>query len=411
MELMRYFLLAFLFLGFGYSYVMFLTVHPLKMSRFLLIAVSVFTTGIFLLVTGFQGVALVIGCALALLSTISTYLFTTRRVLSREEPHPLPQISRHNEDAGNGHTAVIYFTHGEPETYDPIGWINQFREFDEQKIPFIPLAARPYFLHSLRKKYLVVGRSEHRSIHQRMIHLLAEEYCKSGDHSTRFYLSFLDDNPRPDAAVIQALNEGASRIVVAEVFLTTSNHTAEGKHQIQSILDQFPDIPVSYTGPMHDSLRLQEMFISRVNHHNGTVDKSKIGILLVGHGQPDEWDQNWPTETEQEIKFRLDVLKKLEQDGYLRENMSLAWMEFKEPKPARKVEEFFKKGVEKILYFPAAISADSLHSQFDIPELIHKAKVPADFQMVNLGAWNDDPMVIQAIKEKCDLALLQDRSR
>ena len=28
-------------------------------------------------------------------------------------------------------TAVIYFTHGEPETYDPIGWLNQFREFDE----------------------------------------------------------------------------------------------------------------------------------------------------------------------------------------------------------------------------------------------------------------------------------------
>jgi protoheme ferro-lyase len=162
---------------------------------------------------------------------------------------------------------------------------------------------------------------------------------------------------------------------------------------------------------MHDSLRLQEMFISRVKYHHGAVDKSKIGILLVGHGQPDEWDQEWPTETEQEINFRLDVLRKLEQAGYLSENMSLAWMEFKEPKPARKVEEFYNKGVEKILYFPAAISADSIHSQFDIPELIHKAKVPADFPMVNLGAWNDDPMVIQAIKEKCDLALLQDRSR
>ena len=246
---------------------------------------------------------------------------------------------------------MVYFTHGEPETYDPVGRINQFREFDEQKIPFVPWLARPYFLHALRKKYLQVGRSEHHCIHQRMINLLEEEYRKAGDHITRFYLSFLDDNPRPDAAVIRALNEGASCIVVAEVFLTISNHTAEGKHQIQSVLEQFPNIPVRYTGPLHDSLLLQDMFVHRANQHNGSVDKLKIGILLVGHGQPDEWDKEWPTETEQEISFRLDVLKKFDKDGYKRENMSLAWMEFKEPKPAKKVEEFIENGVEKICIF------------------------------------------------------------
>jgi hypothetical protein len=55
--------------------------------------------------------------------------------------------------------------------------------------------------------------------------------------------------------------------------------------------------------------------------------------------------------------------------------------------------------VEKIFYFSAAISADSIHSQYDVPELIHKAKVPDRFPIISLGAWNDDPIVIQAIKE------------
>lgn len=395
---------------FGFAYVHFLTTHPLRMSRYLLLVVVAFLTGIYVIATGLEGLQFWLGIGLALLSTSIAYLLTTHKVLTREYLHPVPALERKKDYTGAGHTAVIYLTHGEPETYDPIGWINQFREFDEQKIPFVPMAARPYFFHSLRKKYLVVGRSEHHSIHQRMMRLLEEEYRKAGDQSTRFYLSFLDDNPRPDAAVIQALNEGASRIVVVEVFLTISNHTAEGKHQIQSVLEQFPHIPVSYTGPMHDSLLLQEMFVQRVNHHNGSVDKSKIGILLVGHGQPDEWDKEWPTETEQEISFRMDVLKRLEQDGYPRQNLSLAWMEFKEPKPAKMVEEFIKNGVEKILFFPAAISADSIHSQYDIPELIHKAKVPTDFPLVNLGAWNDDPLVIKALKAKCDLALSKRRS-
>jgi len=46
-----------------------------------------------------------------------------------------------------------------------------------------------------------------------------------------------------------------------------------------------------------------------------------------------------------------------------------------------------------------------LHSQFDIPELVHEAEVSDDLPIINLGAWNDDPIVIQAIKEKIDLLM------
>jgi hypothetical protein len=144
------------------------------------------------------------------------------------------------------------------------------------------------------------------------------------------------------------------------------------------------------------------MFVKRANANIGDTDKSKVGILLVGHGQPDEWDVEWLTETEQELGFRYDVLDLLEADGYRSENLSLAWMEFKNPKPAEKVEEFLENGIEKLLFFSAAISADAIHSQYDVPELVHEAEFPEGFPVINLGAWNDDPVVIQAIKEKID---------
>jgi hypothetical protein len=66
------------------------------------------------------------------------------------------------------------------------------------------------------------------------------------------------------------------------------------------------------------------------------------------------------------------------------------------------VEELVRNGVEKIVYFSAAISADSLHSQYNVPELVQAARVPKGLALVNLGAWNDDPIVIRAIKEKID---------
>jgi protoheme ferro-lyase len=240
-------------------------------------------------------------------------------------------------------------------------------------------------------------------MHYQMIAKLEQAYRDEGDTTTKFYISFLDDEPRPDAAAIQALNEGASRIIVAEVFLTISNHTAEGEHLIEELnIEETFGVPVEYTGPLYDSDTLMSMFVARSNANIGETDKSKVGILLVGHGQPDEWDVEWPTETEQEIGFRQDVLALLAADGYKEENLSLAWMSFKEPKPAEKVEEFLENGVEKLLFFSAAISADAIHSQYDIPELVYEADYPEGFPIIDLGAWNDDPIVIQAIKEKID---------
>lgn len=139
----------------------------------------------------------------------------------------------------------------------------------------------------------------------------------------------------------QALNEGASRIVVSEVLLTISNHTAEGKELIQAL--QVEDyVPIRYTGPLYDSRILRSMFVQRANEQLGDVGKSRVGILLVGHG------------------------------------------------------------VQQVLYFSAAVSADSMHSQHDVPVLVQKARVTDGLSLINMGAWNDDPRVIQAVKEKIE---------
>jgi len=406
MEIVKWLLVVVLSLLLGGLVVQYLTVHPLKMSWYLLAASTVFFALVFILAVWLRGRPLLIAIPLALVLFFAGYIFMTRAFLAREDARPVPQLTRTKDDPGLGHTAVVYFTHGEPETYDPIGWINQFNEFDEQGIAFVPLVARPLFAYQLRNHYLEVGRSDHRRMHTQMMSRLEEAFRAEGDTTTKFYLSFLDDDPRPDAAVIQALNDGASRIVVSEVFLTISNHTAEGEDLIKELhVEEELGVPVLYTGPMYDSGTLQSMFVQRANAHIGDTDKSRVGILLVGHGQPDEWDVEWATETEQEIGFRQDVLKVLEEDGYSQENLSLAWMEFKEPKPAPKVEEFVERGVERVLYFSAAISADALHSQYDVPALVNEANVPDSVPLINLGAWNDDPIVIQAIKEKIDAQL------
>ncbi|UCD42570.1 MAG: ferrochelatase [Chloroflexota bacterium] len=403
MKYLRWLVVALLAGLLGVLFVQYLSVHPLQMSAYLFATLVVLFILIVVLVVGFKRTSLVIAVFLAVGLFVVGHITMTRVILARDDPRPVPELTREPGDPGLGHTAVVYFTHGEPETYNPIGWINQFNEFDEQGIGFIPLFARPFFFNELRNKYLEVGTSNHRKMHQQMISSLEEAYRAEGDMSTKFYLSFLDDNPRPDAAAIQALNDGASKIIVSEVFLTISNHTAEGEEQIEDLhIEETFGIPVEFTGPLYDSQTLKSMFVHRANANIGDTDKSKVGILLVGHGQPDEWDVEWPTETDQELGFRYEVLDMLAADGYQPDNLSLAWMSFKEPKPAEMFEQFLQNDIEKLLFFSAAISADAIHSQYDIPELVHEADYPEGFPIINLGAWNDDPIVIQAIKEKID---------
>jgi protoheme ferro-lyase len=358
----------------GIFLVNYLTVHPLEMSGQLLLTTVALFVAIAVLVWKFRGKRLVAAIVLSLIAF----------------------------GVGDGHTAVIYLTHGEPETYDPIGWLNQFREFDEQGIPFVPVFARPLFIYELRNKYLQVGQSHHHAMHAQMMKGLEDALKADGYSNLKVYLAFLDDAPRPDAAVIQALNEGASEIVVAEVFVSISNHTAEGEKLIESVRAEEYGANVRFTGPLWDSATMHRMFVEKANAAIGNTDKSKVGVILVGHGQPDEWDKEFPTETAHELKFRESALALLAADGYKPENMGLAWMEFKEPHPQEKVEELLSKGVEKIIYFSAAISADSIHSQSDVPELIHEAAIPANIDAINLGAWNDHPLVIQAIQEKIE---------
>jgi hypothetical protein len=357
---------------FGWIFVEFLVVHPLKMSRFLTYTLLLLFLMICLIYLLRKRKARWIAMLLALVTFSAGYSLNTRRFLNREDPRSVPDLSRKAGDQVDRHTAIVYFTHGEPETYNPIGWINQFNEFDEQGIKFVPFAARPFFAHMLRNKYLEIGKSMHRQVHHEMLHSLEQQFRLDGDSTSKFYLCFLDDEPRPDAAVIEALKLG---------------------------------VPILFTEPIWSSDLLKSAFPEKGCDRLDGAGKDEVAVAFVGHGQPDEWDVEWATETEQEMQFREDLMDLFVREGFKRENLGSAWMSFKEPKPAELMEEFVENGVSKIFYFSAAISADAMHSQIDIPQLVEEYDYPENIQTINLGAWNNHPTVIRGLKERVDTML------
>jgi len=395
-----WFLSALLAIACGVLFLAYLVAPPLQMGWYLAMLAGVLIIWGILAWRFFRKWELAADAALLLALFVTGYLSATLFYLAQAEKGELPVITRAEGDPGDGHTAILYFTHGEPPAYSPMPWIETFHELDKDGVSFVPWPFRPFFLSNVRREYLAIGGSAHNKVHQIMLHSLLLSMPEEAMRGTRFYQAFLDSPPRPDEMAIQAINDGASKLIVLPVFLTDSSHTIAGFEMIEALAIEKFGVSVCAAKPLWNTDALQQMFVARADAHLDGVDKARVGILLVGHGQPDDWDAFYPTQTEQENEFRNQVRERLIQAGYLPDNILLAWMEFKTPKITSAVQQLAAQGVERILVFSASISADSIHSDIQVPESVEAADLPDDVQVVNMGAWGNSPLVIEAIRQR-----------
>ena len=232
-----------------------------------------------------------------------------------------------------GHTAVIYFTHGEPRTYEGSfeAWKHAIHEMDETGVPFVPWIFRPFFFKKVRDEYFEVGGSFHNLIHTRIMARLEAAYRQTSKTPARFYIAYSDDVPTIDEAAVRAINEGASRIILLNVWMTDSDHSEQGPKRIEALHPEKYGVQLCVTDTLWESRRLMQMYVDRALSASADTSRSDVGILLVAHGQPASWDPLFPKQPVQENAFRLATKKLLVQEGFQEDKIVLAYMEFKQP--------------------------------------------------------------------------------
>jgi hypothetical protein len=145
MEIFRWVLFAVVAFLPGFFLVQYLIAHPLKVSRVLLMTLLSIMVAVLIALSCLRGWDYLVALPLFLILFICSYWLKTIMFFRAKDIRISPPITRLDRDHGKGHTAIIYFAYGETETYDPIGWINQFSEFDYQGVRFIPRLVRPIF--------------------------------------------------------------------------------------------------------------------------------------------------------------------------------------------------------------------------------------------------------------------------
>jgi protoheme ferro-lyase len=332
------------------------------------------------------------------------YLLANRTFLQPRRQPGSRVLQRAARDAGDGHLALVVVAQGEPQAYDPGPWLDAFYEFDRDNVPYVPRPLRPFFLARRRREYLERGGSFHNKVQQRIFEKLKKAVQPDLPAGTRSYLAFLDVDPRLQAVLVRALNKGASAVLLAPVCLAESTLTRKVWKSAQSVLPAVdppaPGVRLGMAAPLWDARPLVELFLRRAEGVRLGCERSKLGFVLVGQGQPLEWDHKFPAQVDQETHFRQEVARRLIEAGYPRSNILLAWSEFKEPKVVSALEKLASRRLEKILVFPVFESADSLASEVHLLRQAAQAHLPSSLQVIHMGAWGEDDLVIEALRQK-----------
>lgn len=398
MSAARWVALAALAMLAGYFLVRYLVSPTQQVGLYAILLALAVALALVLVVVAFRGWSLAWALLLVLAAVPVGWSVANAQLLAREEQRALPAVTR--TDGGDGHSAVLYFTHGEPPGYSAQPWIDTIRELDHDGVPFVPWLVRPLFFNAVRTEYALAGGSAHNKLHATFIDDLARSMPEESAAGTRFYLAFLDSNPRPDEMTIRAINDGASRIVILPVFVTESTHTEAGREMVAGVGPEQYGVTTCYTGALWDSEPLQESFVQRANELLDGTDKARVGILLVGHGQPTQWEEIYPAQNAQESQYREAIRDRLVADGFPAENVALGWMEFQQPSITSAVRALADVGVERILVLAVSLSADSIHSDVDVPHAVAEAGLPAGITVEFVGQYGDHPLAIRAMAEK-----------
>ena len=91
----------------GVLFVQYLSVHPLQMSLYLFATCVVLFGLIVVLIKGFKEKSLFIGIVLSIGVFLLGQYTMTKVILTREDPRPVPEVTRVPGDPGLGHTAVV----------------------------------------------------------------------------------------------------------------------------------------------------------------------------------------------------------------------------------------------------------------------------------------------------------------
>lgn len=320
-------------------------------------------------------------------------VLTRRR---RSTPSPLP--SRPLGDR----TAVVLLADEEPENYDPGAVTDVFERYELADVPLPPDVARPIVYASERSNYSRLGGSPARGSVRRTAAALATRLRETGT-PTEVTVAYCGGGPSLEEVIAHEVEAGASRIVVAglTVAWTAPFDAAVARASALGLADA--GVRLEVTGPMWTSEHVSAMVAQRALSSLGG-DRTGDGVVLVSMGEPQQFERDHPEAAEQTTFFSQRVRAELIEAGLASERIRRAWLEWEEPDVSEAVRHLTAVGARRVVIVPVDFPAETLATLVDLRFVAERAEEETGATLVVVGAWGDDPAVVEALREGVDAA-------
>ncbi len=337
-----------------------------------------------LVLAGFAG-----GYALA-----STMLFRLARPLAPIElPSTTPDL--------DPRPAVILTCCIEPPAYDLRATAGMLQSLTDEGVIELSVGGLPFLFFAHKARYRSVDDT---SPSQEQLAELAERLTASlSDLGVPVDWASCSGATRLGTRVASAAARGHRTIVIAEVSVARSGHAEAARTEVDALRPESHGLTVLDADSALLSDRVCEMVASRILAD--AVDPASAGVVLVGHGQPEERARRTPWFEESETVFLSRIRVLLTERGIANDRVRIAWSEWMEPDITSQVRHLAAQGCSTVIVTPAAFPLDTLATRIDIGMAARQARVDDTAHVVVQTAWGPDPELVAELDSLVRAAL------
>lgn len=283
----------------------------------------------------------------------------------------------------------------EPERYRPSAVTMELERLSAADVPEATLGITPFLYAAQKARYRAIGDvSPSQAQAQRVTERLEELL---GDTVTEIRLVSCDAAGALESAVAASVAAGSSSVVVAVISVGESYIVDRARERVDRMRPSRHGAEVVYTPPLWCSDRLTAHLADRIMltaEHPG-----QTGVALVLQGQPDAWARSHAAFDVQENSFANRVRMLLVDRGVPPQNVRLCYAEWRDPDVTETVRHLAATGCARVLVSPVSTPFESTSTLLDLQMAVRHARVDEHVAAVTLGAWGDDPVIAEVLRD------------
>ncbi len=317
--------------------------------------------------------------------------------LAREAGHPT--MSREGAPARD-RAAVVLTACAEPAHYDPGATAQMLQSLADEGLLEPSVGALPLLFFGQKARYRAAGDVSPAMAGLRAVaEHLEETLADTADVSTA---TCSGDGSLADVVALAA-QAGYRRIVICVLAVGESMHMDMARGAVEQLRLGESGVTVVSTGALWSSERIISALTQRIMH--GVDDPAATGVVLVGHGQPEERARRHRSFDEQEMAFLSRLRMALADRGLSEDWVRIAWDDWTEPDVTSAVRHLAALGAKRVLVVPATFPLDTLGTRLDLEIAVRQARVNEGVAVITMAAWRDSDAVIEELRSRVIAAL------